>query len=555
MVWKVIVISMELNEIGKFLGMVKQEIIENTNAHESFEKSSTNNQAYMNDVMCENTSENDGTMQLVEVQLKQECIELEKQVTIPESLTSSKMPFACTNCGLKFASKILLTRHMQDHENEFPYSCTIFNVQTDKLGVIEQHKLTHSGGEISHFTCSFCNFTCIDKNDFNTHILNHPKYNIYSCKSCDYTSKIKDLYESHTCVHSIEIEKPYTCSKCDYKSSQRIDLKRHMYTHTDEKPYHCKICDYKSTNNAHLKEHMVIHTGDKPYSCSVCEFKCAWPKGLKRHMLKHKGEMPYACTECDYKTVDNGNLKSHMLVHLSHNEKPFACTECDYKCVYKSLLTQHMLIHTGEKSFLCEYCPYKSARKRDMNTHTKIHTGEKPFACSDCDYRSSDRGNLRRHRLTHTGEKPFACTICTYTCSLRWLLRKHILTHSNESTVRKSLQSSKSKTQSLNSSESIANSTNIRECIKSHYKDSASNSIKSSDTSSQPVSVSHNTDSQSVSHHHLHFPDPSVQSNQIYTQLHHNYIHDSSQIPYPLTSYASNPSLNYNRLVNEYIRK
>jgi len=61
------------------------------------------------------------------------------------------------------------------------------------------------------------------------------------------------------------------CHICGTQYSSRINLKRHMQTHTGNFKYRCDHCDTGFTVESQLKKHLITHTGEYPYRCHLCE--------------------------------------------------------------------------------------------------------------------------------------------------------------------------------------------------------------------------------------------------------------------------------------------
>ena len=50
--------------------------------------------------------------------------------------------------------------------------------------------------------------------------------------------------------------KTHACPYCVYKSTSKVDLNKHVRTHTGEKPYKCSLCVYMSADRSNLRRHM-----------------------------------------------------------------------------------------------------------------------------------------------------------------------------------------------------------------------------------------------------------------------------------------------------------
>ena len=89
-------------------------------------------------------------------------------------------------------------------------------------------------------------------------------------------------------VHSLE--KSLQCDKCDFRTNNSKNLKRHIYTHSDDpmagRKCVCEICHKAFFTNQELKQHILIHGGIKPYKCNLCSSTFSNFSGHRQHMMR-----------------------------------------------------------------------------------------------------------------------------------------------------------------------------------------------------------------------------------------------------------------------------
>ena len=64
-------------------------------------------------------------------------------------------------------------------------------------------------------------------------------------------------------------KKGFKCKKCGDILANQVNLKQHMYIHTNKLPVKCDECGKGFPFNSALKIHFRIHSGERPFKCNV----------------------------------------------------------------------------------------------------------------------------------------------------------------------------------------------------------------------------------------------------------------------------------------------
>ena len=153
------------------------------------------------------------------------------------------------------------------------YECPFCGRTMKGLGDIKRHIMRHTGEKPFH--CEYCNYSCIQKSNLNTHIQkNH--WNTYVLFWND--SKINDFF-SFFCKYILVLiilqndpirlgRAQFGCPFCSKTMIHLVSMKRHIMIHTGEKPFSCQFeyCAYATNQKGHLQKHyMNKHPREIPF--------------------------------------------------------------------------------------------------------------------------------------------------------------------------------------------------------------------------------------------------------------------------------------------------
>ncbi|XP_007900312.1 telomere zinc finger-associated protein [Callorhinchus milii] len=280
--------------------------------------------------------------------------------------------------------------------------------------------------------CPTCHKTFLSKYYLKVHNRKHTGEKPFKCSKCGkcYFRKENLLkHEARNCLTRADVI--YTCPECKETFKGRIELRKHVVSHTGEMPYKCLSCPHQFMQKRDLQSHMIkSHGAPKPHGCPACSKRFLSRNELHLHEAsKHQGERLFMCEECGHRASSRYGLQMH--INSKHrNERPYVCEYCNHAFTQKGNLNVHRRTHTGEKPFQCHFCGKTFRIQASLDKHNRTHTGERPFSCEICQQKFTERGPLHRHVASkHQEGRPHYCNICNKTFKAIDQLRVHVGRH------------------------------------------------------------------------------------------------------------------------------
>uniref|UniRef100_A0A3Q4MM18 C2H2-type domain-containing protein n=1 Tax=Neolamprologus brichardi TaxID=32507 RepID=A0A3Q4MM18_NEOBR len=328
-------------------------------------------------------------------------------------------------------------------------TCPVCNKTFLRAAAMRRHQEIHDANRDLKYKCTSCDKRFRDHYDMNRHTMRvHERGEMYN------SGKEEDSGDPSTS----EMSEDRNCSFCGKYFARRVDMERHMKSHSEDRPYKCSFCEKKFKNpyvlkrhqkeicktsdvsmegkvcpicsrilpcTADIAKHLRSHSEERPFICVTCEKGFKSSNCLTVHQRKHTGEKPFLCWQCGKCYRSASELTVHMGTHSE--ERPWACTQCDM-----TSLKRHELIHTGERPHQCTVCGKTFLTANELRLHNRYHTGERPYKCEVCGKAFIQSGYLKSHMRIHTGEKPFKCDICDKGFRLSYHMKKHRRTHAGK---------------------------------------------------------------------------------------------------------------------------
>ncbi|KAF5274988.1 hypothetical protein FQR65_LT16812 [Abscondita terminalis] len=214
---------------------------------------------------------------------------------------SIERPYSCDQCDYKCRYKTALTPHKRIHTQEKPFKCNFCDYSSKQSQQLKKHLYKHS--DERPFSCDKCDYKCHDKISLARHNRTHTQEKPFKCNFCEYSSNRSEQLKKHLYKHS------------DQWPFRRPDqLKQHLYRHSDDKPFNCDKCVYECRDRTALTRHNKrVHPQEEQFKCNFCDYCSSTSINLKRHLYKHTDDWPFRCEKCDYKTSVKTLLIRHNL--------------------------------------------------------------------------------------------------------------------------------------------------------------------------------------------------------------------------------------------------
>ena len=242
----------------------------------------------------------------------------------PNTQTKIKS-YLCTICERQFPRQWSLDRHLRVHDKD-----DHAHVNTDDRNL--------EGKE--------CNRQITHRRSLTHHMDQHNEDRPYPCTVCGQRFKRTDQLRIHAWIHTGV--KPYTCDVCEQQYTQYSSLYRHKKTHTGIKPFLCTQCGLQFMRKERLKTHILIHTGEKPYKCRICGEKYRHRNTLAYHLEGHTGRRRYNCKICNKEYRHASSLAYHLDIHMGTNKH--MCNICNKEFNGKQNWKRHIKTHTQVRS-------------------------------------------------------------------------------------------------------------------------------------------------------------------------------------------------------------
>ncbi|CAL8242464.1 unnamed protein product [Merluccius merluccius] len=248
------------------------------------------------------------------------------------------------------------------------------------------------------------------------------------------------------------------CTLCGKYFARRVDMDRHIKSHSEDRPHKCPYCEKCFKHPYVLKRHQkeickskdlkraswaddgggggapdaaadalaLSPAAEAPADskvCPVCSRTLPCTADIAKHLRSHTEERPYVCVGCEKGFKYKDTLKKHQLIHGHEGVREEQCKSVEEilaqvdrqgkkvgdvctvggegEGTAAATTTTVVVLEPRSKRALktCPVCARAFDNVKNLNKHMRCHTEERPFHCVHCKRRFKHMHSLKRHQI------------------------------------------------------------------------------------------------------------------------------------------------------------
>lgn len=312
-------------------------------------------------------------------------------------------------------------------------TCPVCSKTFLRAAAMRRHLEIHSAIRDLRYKCDNCDKRFRDHYDMNRHNMR-----VHEKEETSSNGKEEESADPSTS----EMAENKNCLLCGKYFARRVDMERHMRSHSEERPYKCAYCEKKFKNPYVLKRHQREicksreqkrpRRRDAPRSspqppaagasaegkvCPICSRILPCTADIAKHLRSHSEERPFVCVTCEKGFKYKDTLKKHQIIHGHEGIR-----EEQSKSVEEILAeadTQNgdeggsnadaaadtcaeaaPVPKVSKKALkTCPVCSRVFDNVKTLNRHVQCHTDDRPYHCVHCKKRFKHMHGLKRHQI------------------------------------------------------------------------------------------------------------------------------------------------------------
>ncbi|XP_026182165.1 zinc finger protein 14-like [Mastacembelus armatus] len=318
-------------------------------------------------------------------------------------------------------------------------TCPVCSKTFLRAAAMRRHQEIHSANRDLRYKCANCDKRFRDHYDMNRHNMRvHEKEEISN-----------NTKEDPGDPSTSEMSENKSCSLCGKYFARRVDMERHMKSHSEDRPYKCSFCEKKFKNPYVLKRHQreickskelkkskrreTQRSNPQPPSdglsegkiCPICSRILPCTADIAKHLRSHSEERPFICVTCEKGFKYKDTLKKHQIIHghegireeQSKTVEQILAEADTQSCDDTSGLDKKEShpdapadtsnespsgpVQKGSKKAfkVCPVCSRAFDSVKTLNRHIQCHTDDRPYHCVHCKKRFKHMHGLKRHQI------------------------------------------------------------------------------------------------------------------------------------------------------------
>ncbi|KAM8910750.1 uncharacterized protein AB9W97_006962 [Spinachia spinachia] len=339
--------------------------------------------------------------------------------------------------ALKEKESAAAKRQRKKYSND--KTCPVCSKIFLRAAAMRRHQETHSANREFKYKCANCDKRFRDHYDMNRHNMR-----VHEKDERDYGGKEEDEEEEdyEDDAGTSETPEHKNCALCGKYFGRRVDMERHVRSHSEDRPYNCCFCEKKFKNPYVLKRHQLeicksrelkrpkksepARSNPQPEAgaaegkvCPVCSRILPCTADIAKHLRSHTEERPFICVSCEKGFKYKDTLKKHQIIHGHEGIREEQSktveqilAEADAGLLDKKDSGMEAPADAAEASpsapaqrverkapKLCPICSRTFDSVKTLNRHVQCHTEDRPYHCVHCKKRFKHMHGLKRHQI------------------------------------------------------------------------------------------------------------------------------------------------------------